>query len=108
MGNGKLVDAVGMGEVTVKGHEGRLVTFTKVHLVPSLHTKLLSVPHFTAKEFTVNFSGKRCQVSKEGKGVFLIGEKDKGHDHGLFCMRMQVVKSPGGEGIAALSSSLPL
>jgi len=43
--NGISVPTQGMGQVTLRGHKGKLFTLTKVHLVPDLHTRLLSVPH---------------------------------------------------------------
>ena len=83
IGDGGYMPTLGMGEVIVRGHQGRLLTLTKVHLVPSLHTRLLSVPHLTAKGFDVHFRGITCRILKPGKGVFLVGEKEGGRDHGL-------------------------
>jgi len=48
--NGISVPTQGMGQVTLRGHKGKLFTLTKVHLVPDLHTRLLSVPHLAAEE----------------------------------------------------------
>ncbi|CAI5493442.1 unnamed protein product [Closterium sp. Naga37s-1] len=82
VGDGRVVKAVGMGEVPVVGAGGQLLRIQKVHLVPEMHTRLLSVPHLTSRDVIVTFQGKRC-VIKRGERVLAIGEKEGGRDHGL-------------------------
>ncbi|CAI7854451.1 unnamed protein product [Closterium sp. NIES-54] len=48
--DGRVVKAVGMGEVPVVGAGGQLLRIQKVHLVPEMHTRLLSVPHLTSRD----------------------------------------------------------
>ncbi|CAI7756052.1 unnamed protein product, partial [Closterium sp. NIES-54] len=50
LGDGRVVKAVGMGEVPVVGARGQLLRIQKVHLVPEMHTRLLSVPHLTSRD----------------------------------------------------------
>ncbi|CAI5489267.1 unnamed protein product [Closterium sp. Naga37s-1] len=83
LGDGRVVKAVGMVEVPVVGAGGQLLRTQKVHLVPEMHTRLLSVPHLTSRDVIVTFQGKRC-VIKRGDRVLAIGEKDGGRDHGLW------------------------
>ena len=110
VGDGRFMPVLGMGEVTVRGHEGRLLTLTKVHLVPSLRTRLLSVSHLTAKHFDVHFSGTMCHISKPGKGVFLVGAKEGGRDHGLVHVELAVLHPvPGAAGAAqAAETAVPI
>ncbi|CAI6001898.1 unnamed protein product [Closterium sp. NIES-65] len=82
LGDGRVVKAVGMGEVPVVGAGGQLLRIQKVHLVPEMHTRLLSVPHLTSRDVIVTFKGKRC-VLQRGERVLAIGEKERGRDHGL-------------------------
>ncbi|CAI7797222.1 unnamed protein product, partial [Closterium sp. NIES-54] len=49
LGDGRVVKAVGMGEVPVVGAGGQLLRIQKVHLVPEMHTRLLSFPHLTSR-----------------------------------------------------------
>ena len=91
LGDGHKVPVQGMGEVSMRGSNGKKLILTKVHYVPSLHTRLISVVHLTAKNFDVLFTGKKCTVSKEGKGVFLEGYKENGADHGLVQMEVEIV-----------------
>jgi transposase InsO family protein len=112
VGDGRGIPVLGMGEVAVRGHEGRLVTLTKVHYVPTLHTKLLSANHLTAKGFEVLLTGTRCEVTKPGKGLFFVGHKEGGHDHSLVRVKMEVISMaakgsplpPGGEAATAQAS----
>ncbi|CAI7900658.1 unnamed protein product, partial [Closterium sp. NIES-54] len=50
LGDGRVVKVVGMGEVPVVGAGGQLPRIQKVHLVPKMHTRLLSVPHLTSRD----------------------------------------------------------
>ncbi|CAI5491709.1 unnamed protein product [Closterium sp. Naga37s-1] len=85
LGDGRVVKAVGMGEVPVVGAGGQLLRIQKVHLVPEMHTRVLSVPHLTSRDVIVTFKGKKC-VLKRGERVLAIGEKERGRDHGLVRM----------------------
>ncbi|CAI5958422.1 unnamed protein product [Closterium sp. NIES-64] len=82
LGDGRVVKAVGMGEVPVVGAGGQLLRIQKVHLVPEMHTRLLSVPHLTSRDVIATFKGKKC-VLQRGERVLAIGEKERERDHGL-------------------------
>ncbi|CAI6012199.1 unnamed protein product [Closterium sp. NIES-65] len=93
LGDGRVVKAVGMGEVPVVGAGGQLLRIQKVHLVPEMHTRLLSVPHLTSRDVIATFKGKKC-VLQRGERVLAIGEKERERDHGL----LKAVRSDrGGE-----------
>ncbi|CAI5519267.1 unnamed protein product [Closterium sp. Naga37s-1] len=104
LGDGRVVKAVGMGEVPVVGAGGQLLRIQKVHLVPEMHTRLLSVPHLTSRDVIVTFKGKKC-VLQRGERVLAIGEKEKGRDHGLVRMFLPLARGTQGSALAAGSSS---
>ncbi|CAI5484485.1 unnamed protein product [Closterium sp. Yama58-4] len=104
LGDGRVVKAIGMGEVPVVGAGGQLLRIQKVHLVPEMHTRLLSVPHLTSRDVIVTFKGKTC-VLKRGKRVLAIGEKERGRDHGLVRMSLPLARGTQGSALAAGSSS---
>ncbi|CAI5508415.1 unnamed protein product [Closterium sp. Naga37s-1] len=104
LGDGRMVKAVGMGEVPVVGAGGQLLRIQKVHLVPEMHTRLLSVPHLTSRDVIVTFKGKKC-VLKRGGRVLAIGEKERGRDHGLVRMSLPLARGTQGSALAAGSSS---
>jgi hypothetical protein len=112
VGDGRVLRTAGMGHVCVQGHGGRLVTLTKVHLVPELHTRLLSSPHLTAKGFDVLFTGQRCEVKRGGE-LYMTGTKEGGNDHGITMMDLSVYnpnkqqsKSKSSEGAAQATTAL--
>ncbi|CAI5964690.1 unnamed protein product [Closterium sp. NIES-64] len=76
LGDGRVVKAVGMGEVPVVGAGGQLLRIQKVHLVPEMHTRLLSVPHLTSRDVIATFKGKKC-VFNGGSGCWRL-EKRRG------------------------------
>ncbi|CAI5475916.1 unnamed protein product [Closterium sp. Yama58-4] len=100
LGDGRVVKAVGMGEVPVVGAGGQLLRIQKVHLVPEMHTRLLSVPHLTSRDVIVTFKGKKC-VLKRGERVLAIGEKEGGRDHGLVRMSLPIARGTQGSALAA-------
>ncbi|CAI5985112.1 unnamed protein product [Closterium sp. NIES-65] len=104
LGDGRVVKAVGMGEVPVVGARGQLLRIQKVHLVPEMHTRLLSVPHLTSRDVIVTFKGKRCVIQR-GERVLAIGEKERGRDHGLVRMFLPLAQGTQGSALAAKSSS---
>ncbi|CAI5982930.1 unnamed protein product [Closterium sp. NIES-65] len=104
LGDGRVVKAVGMGEVPMVGAGGQLLRIQKVHLVPEMHTRLLSVPHLTSRDVIVTFKGKRC-VLQRGERVLAIGEKERGRDHGLVRMFLPLAQGTQGSALAAKSSS---
>jgi hypothetical protein len=101
VGDGRKIPAKGMGNVTVKGTGGKLVTLTKVHFVPSLHTRLLSGSHLTSRGFDLVFSGRHCKVSKQGV-EYMCGEKTAG-ENSLVQMQLEIVKT-GKTGDAAAAT----
>ncbi|CAI5992907.1 unnamed protein product [Closterium sp. NIES-65] len=104
LGDGRVVKAVGMGEVPVVGAGGQLLRIQKVHLVLEMQTRLLSVPHLTSRDVIVTFKGKRC-VLQRGERVLAIGEKERGRDHGLVRMFLPLAQGTQGSALAAKSSS---
>ena len=82
VGDGKSLRVLGMGMVTVLAENGERLTLTKVHLVPQLHSGLISVPHLTSKGFEVFFKGPVCTVSK-GSTDWIKGHKSQGQQHSL-------------------------
>ncbi|CAI5980829.1 unnamed protein product [Closterium sp. NIES-64] len=104
LGDGRVVKAVGMGEVPVVGAGDQLLRIQKVHLVREMHTRLLSVPHLTSRDVIVTFKGKIC-VLKRGERVFAIGEKERGRYHGLVRMSLLLARGAQGCALAAGSSS---
>ncbi|CAI7868965.1 unnamed protein product [Closterium sp. NIES-54] len=104
LGDGRVVKAAGMGEVPVVGAGGQLLRIQKVHLVPEMHTRLLSVSHPTSRDVIVTFKGKKC-VLKRGERVLAIGEKERGRDHGLVRMSLPLARGTQGNALAAGSSS---
>ena len=105
VGDGRVVETLGMGMVTVRGHNGHKMTLTKVHLVPYLHTRLLSVLYLTTKDFEVVFHGKTCEVRKSAK-VYMKGSKEGGQDHGL--IRMDLLVETGGSTQQAMAACVTL
>jgi hypothetical protein len=103
VGDGKTLRVLGMGNVTIKGESG-LLTLTKVHLVPALHSRLISVPHLTAKGFEVLFKGEDCTLSRGGK-VWMRAKKVRGEEHSLHQVRLQIVGKPkGGEAAVVIGT----
>ncbi|CAI5505568.1 unnamed protein product [Closterium sp. Naga37s-1] len=100
LGDGRVVKAVGMGEVPVVGAGGQLLRIQKVHLVPEMRTRLLSVPHLTSRDVIVTLKGKKC-VLKWGERVLAIGEKEGGMDHGLVRMSLPLARGTQGSALAA-------
>jgi hypothetical protein len=107
--DGTLVPTQGMGMVTLSGEGGKLVTLTKVHVVPQLGTRLLSVSHMTARGFRVEFEGAGCALSRSGTVLFRAA-KDGGRDHGLYRLAAETVvprEAPQMTGIAAVVTAVP-
>ncbi|CAI5473311.1 unnamed protein product [Closterium sp. Yama58-4] len=85
------------------GAGGQLLKIQKVHLVPEMHTRLLSVPHLTSRDVIVTFKGKKC-VLKRGERVLAIGEKEGGRDHGLVRLSLPIARGTQGSALVAGSS----
>ncbi|CAI7797143.1 unnamed protein product, partial [Closterium sp. NIES-54] len=71
LGDGRVVKAVGMGEVPVVGAGGQLLRIQKVHLVPEMHTRLLSVPHLTSRDVQMDFWGP-VRTPSLGGAVYVL------------------------------------
>ncbi|CAI5533127.1 unnamed protein product [Closterium sp. Naga37s-1] len=99
LGDGRVVKDVGMGEVLVVGAGGQLLWIQKVHLLPEMHTRLLSVPHLTSWDVIVTFKGKGCVITL-GERVLAIGEKERGRDHGLVQMSLRLARGTQGSALA--------
>jgi hypothetical protein len=67
IGDSTRLPVLGMGTVRVWGKGREDLTLTKVHYVPALHSRLLSVPHLTACGAEVTFKGEKCRVRLRGK-----------------------------------------
>ncbi|CAI5995841.1 unnamed protein product [Closterium sp. NIES-65] len=100
LGDGRVVKAVGMGKVPVVGAGGQLLRIQKVHLVPEMHTRLLSVPHLTSRDVILIFKGKKC-VLQPGERVLAIGEKERGRDHRLVRIFLPLARGTQGSALAA-------
>ncbi|CAI7896474.1 unnamed protein product [Closterium sp. NIES-54] len=71
LGDGRVVKAVGMGEVPVVGAGGQLLRIQKVHLVPEMLTRLLSVPHLTSRDVHMELWGP-VRTSSLGGVVYVL------------------------------------
>lgn len=103
VGDGTKLLVTGMGDVKVMGLDGKPVTLTRVHLVPDMHTRLLSVPHMIACGAAVWFEVGTCKV-KRGSKVILAGEQEGGEAGGLFRLTLPIIGA--GAHVAAISMEL--
>lgn len=80
--NGEKVEITGKGSINIcigtKNHSLE-VELQNVFLVPGMESNLISVRKITEKGFSVNFSGRKCQIVGSF-GTYWIGE----HKDGLF------------------------
>ena len=84
LGDGSVVEVKGMGIVRVQGKVPLIIS--KVHLVPELNKRLLSI-QFTSLGAKITFVGKTC-VIKRGGVVLATGNKDQRLDNGIVKMNM--------------------
>jgi hypothetical protein len=95
VGDGFHIKTQGMGRVRVKGHNGKTIILTKVHLVKELHTRLLSVLHLMTMGYKVVFNPPvACTVSK-GRTIFMTGKKAAGPSSGLVFMDLALAPRYG-------------
>ena len=93
--------------MNVLGEDGKLLTLTKVHLVPELNTRLLSALHLTSKGYEIMQRNTECVVYKPGRGIFMKGEKHQKKDNNLIEMNLTpcpLKASPKAAGEAHLTS----
>lgn len=83
--DGELLPVHGVGEVLVLGVGGQRIWITGVHWVPDMHSRLLSVSHFTRKGGTVTFDRDHCRVGKGGE-LHLEGRITTTGLRGLYCL----------------------
>lgn len=62
LGDGNLLQVVGVGNVTLKTSSGKESILTNVQFVPSLAHNLLSVGQLMASGYKVQFSDGECSV----------------------------------------------
>lgn len=102
VGDGTWLPVTGMGDVWVRGAGGRPTRLSKVHLVPGMHSRLLSVPHLQRAGVEVSFKGGKCQVIHGTEGrVMMEGRQQGGHIYGLFRITLPPCPPPAQEHIPA-------
>jgi len=79
----RYLDVTGMGVVKCSGIGGTPLTVTQVHLVPGLHSRLMSVPHLTERDLSVTFTKGGVRAEKDGKVLF-EGQQIAGRGNKLF------------------------
>jgi len=107
VGNGTVLPILGQGTVKVQGPEGGCSTLTGVHLVPAMHSRLLSVGHFTDKGAKAVFEGTTCEVYK-GKKLLFTGRRTGKRGSGLPRASLPVVHQPAAEACEAAAVSMDL
>jgi len=74
--NGKTVKVAGIGEVTMKRHNGRVQKLTQVRYIPELNRNLISLGKLVDLGYTVMMKNSMLKVTK-GDLEILKGRKDK-------------------------------
>ena len=94
VGDGRVLRCMGKGKVRVKGHNGRVLTFTDVHFVPDLHTRLISVSRLTDMGVEVLFGNGQAQV-RDDQHLYFTATKVPGRRSALFLSNITMF--PGKE-----------
>jgi hypothetical protein len=94
--------------VKVLGANNQKLHLTKVHLVPGMHSRLLSVPHLMSKGLQVLFKGETCQVLRDNR-LLIQGKQTSDGCFGLVKVQLPIL---GGKGrrreAAAYLASVPM
>lgn len=106
VGDGTVLPIQGMGEVRVRAQGGQLLTFTRVHYVPGMHSRLLSVPHLLKRGARVVFDDATCKVYR-GKRLLIKGEQPPEEGSGLFRVTLPTAK-PKAPAASALAAELSM
>ncbi|GJP82026.1 hypothetical protein CLOP_g12146, partial [Closterium sp. NIES-67] len=77
VGSGDLLQAIGIGTITIKGKEGELVGVKGVLHVPGLAANLLSCSQLAKQGYICTFTEGGCTVRK-GEAVVMEAKLDKG------------------------------
>ncbi|GJP77788.1 hypothetical protein CLOP_g8133 [Closterium sp. NIES-67] len=77
VGSGDLLQAIGIGTITIKGKEGELVGVKGVLHVPGLAANLLSCSQLAKQGYVCTFTEGGCTVRK-GEAVVMEAKLDKG------------------------------
>lgn len=96
VGSGAVLPVLGMGKVVVQGADGQRMHLTKVHYVPGLHTRLLSVPHLNAEGCDVLHTADGQATVMRGDKVLMTGSRPDG-DHSLIQMHLDILDINGPE-----------
>ena len=90
VGDGTVLPIAGMGDVRVRSNDGQALTFTKVHYVPDMHSRLLSVPHLLKRSARVEFKDGTCRVFR-GSRLMFKGDQSAEGGSGLFRVNLPVI-----------------
>ena len=107
IGDGAKLPVTGMGTVQVLGHKGQKLRLTKVHLVPGMHSRLLSVPHLMGRGLKVVFTGDTCRVFKEER-LLIQGAQSSEGCYGLLKVQLPIVGKKLKKEAAAYLASVPM
>ncbi|NDD85721.1 hypothetical protein EBZ38_15775, partial [bacterium] len=110
VGNGTVLPIRGQGSVRVTLPGGKQMLLTGVHLVPHMHTRLLSVGHLADKGARLVFEGSTCKVYKGDRLLFQV-ERSQNQGHGLPKVHLPVAhagKKPETEAHLAAAISMEL
>jgi len=81
IGDGRSIDAVGIGRIKLKVHVGNSeykdTILRDVYYVPELHANLLSVPRLTKQGLGVTFDENTCTILANGKVAALASSKTR-------------------------------
>lgn len=72
IGDGSTIYSTGIGNISVKATDGRLMHIPKCLLIPQLHSNLISIPHLDKGGFSTTFNNGTCYFEK-GKSTHLTG-----------------------------------
>jgi len=91
VGDGVHLPVKGMGIVQVQGKDGTPLTLTKVHWVPAISSRLISVSHLTACGAKVVFAGGTCSVHR-GNRVLIEGQQSSTDHYGLYKLHLPLAR----------------
>jgi len=104
--NGVLLPVEGMGTVVVLGKDGQHISITRVHWVPQMHSRLLSVSHLTGQGAEVTFKLDTCEVVR-GNRVVMAGAITRTQHVGLYRLTLPSAH-PYAQVAAAEVAAIPL
>ncbi|NBU34777.1 hypothetical protein EBS40_09225, partial [bacterium] len=99
VGDGTILPIKGMGTVRVRTKGGQVLTFSKVHYVPDMHSRLLSVPHLLKRGARVVFDEATCRVYRGKSPLFTACQSAEGGSQ-LFRAHLPTVLRPSSTATA--------